>query len=130
MPGANGRPLRKRLSYRDMGGGDLESHTAGWIGFQWQAGPVQVLSVGKWGKVQVYASSEAEGKRVIQHAAGLAGYDIAGDPTHEWVVGEHSGGRIGRSGTMAVKQLPGGVAVRIREGSDGRSQYLSINAFP
>ena len=118
MPSSPSR-LRKRLTYRDQGGGGLEHHTAGWVGFEWQAGPVQVLSVGRWGKVQVYAATEAEGRRVINHAAALAGYDLQGDPDHRWLIGQHSGGRIGRAGTMAPLQVPGGIAVTMREGSDG-----------
>ena len=115
------RPLRKTLSYRDQGGGSLESHTAGWTGFSWQAGPVQLISQGKWGKVQVYAASRGEAERVIRHAAGLAGYDIDGDSKHQWIEGSHAGGRIGRSGTMIVKPVPGGVAVRWRDGPTGPS---------
>jgi hypothetical protein len=115
------RPLRKTLSYRDQGGGSLESHSAGWEGFQWEAGPVQVLSQGKWGKVQVYAESRAEGERVIRHAAGLAGYSISGDPDHRWLQGTHAGTRIGRSGTMKVRELADGIAVRWRDGPSGPS---------
>jgi hypothetical protein len=126
MPGANGRPLRKTLTYKDQGGGDLVHHTQGWLGFEWQAGPVQVLSVGDWGKVKVYAASEAEGQRVIRHAAQLAGYDLDGDRGHQWIVGQHSGGRIGRTGRMVVRNLGSGVAVRMRDGSDGRSEYIDL----
>lgn len=115
-------PLRKVLRYRDLGGGGLQHHTDGWNGFTWQAGPVQVASYGKWGKVQVYAASEAEGRRVVNHAAGLAGYDLASDPNHRWLIGQHSGGRIGRSGTMAPKPTPDGIAVTMRENSDGRPE--------
>jgi hypothetical protein len=115
------RPLRKTLSYRDQGGGSLESHTAGWVGFRWEAGPVQVDSKGKWGLVKVLAETRAEGERVIRHAAGLAGYNINGDPTHQWFIGIHAGGRLGRSGTMKVRELADGIAVRWREGSSGPS---------
>ena len=116
--------LRKRLSYRDLGSGTLESHTAGWGGFSWTSGPVQVASYGQWGKVQVYASTEAEGKRVIRHAAGLASYDLDADPGHQWIVGQHQGGRIGRVATMIPQPVPGGIAVRMRDGSDGRSETV------
>lgn len=117
-------PLRKRLTYRDQGGGDLEHHTAGWVGFEWQAGPVQVASIGRWGKVQVYAATEAEGRRVIGHAASLAGYDIEADPGHQWLVGVHGGGRIGRTGTMAPLSVPGGIAVTMRDGSSGHPDVV------
>lgn len=125
MAGINGRGLRKRLTYRDVAGNTLESHAAGWANFEWQAGPVQVLSVGLWGKVQVYASSRSEGERVIRHAASLAGYDLENDPSHEWIVGVHTGGRIGRGGTMRARRLRRGVAVRMRQGSSGPSYYVA-----
>lgn len=117
------RPLRKTLSYRDQGGGTLESHTAGWVGFQFEAGPVQVLSIGKWGKVQVYTSTEQEGKRVIRHAAALAGYVPEDDPDHHWMHVTHTGGRIGKRGTMIVKPVGQGIAVRWRDGPSGPSFY-------
>jgi hypothetical protein len=120
------RPLRKTLSYRDQGGGSLESHTAGWVGFSWQAGPVQLASYGKWGKVQVYAASAGEAERVIRHAAGLAGYDLDNDPDHRWLTGTHAGGRIGRSGTMIPKPVTGGIAVRWRDGPSGPSYTALI----
>ena len=119
-----GKPLRKRITYRDLGGGDLASHTAGWAGFQWEAGPVQVASYGRWGKVQVYAVSEAEGKRVIRHAASLAGYDLDGDPGHQWLTGQHGGGRIGRTGTMAVKDVGDALRVTQRDGPSGLPEVL------
>lgn len=115
------RPLRKTLSYKDQGGGSLESHTAGWLGFVWEAGPVQLASYGKWGKVQVYAANRAEAERVIRHAAALAGYDPNGDPDHRWIEGTHAGGRIGRTGTMKTREVPGGIAVRWRDGPSGPS---------
>jgi hypothetical protein len=121
------RPLRKTLSYRDQGGGSLESHTAGWEGFSWEAGPVKRISKGEWGEVKVYASSAAEAERVIRHAAGLAGYDMDNDPNHRWFTGVHSGGRIGRTGTMVVKPVAQGIAVRWRDGPSGPSYTATTN---
>lgn len=126
MPDAAGRPLRARLTYRDLGGGSLAHHVSGWLAFEWQKGPIQVASYGRWGKVQVYASSEAEGKRVIRHAATLAGYDIDADPGHEWRVGDHSGGRIGRGGTMRAEVAGDGIVVTMRDGASGRPPILGL----
>jgi hypothetical protein len=126
MPDAAGRPLRARLTYRDLGGGGLEHHVAGWLGFVWEKGPVQVDLKGKWGLVRVYAASEAEGKRVIRHAAALASYDIDADASHQWFVAVHNGGRLGRSGTMRPEVAGDGIAVTVRQGASGRPPILDL----
>jgi hypothetical protein len=121
-------PLRKTLSYRDLGQVDLARHTAAWEKFQWEAGPVQLIGQGKWGKVQVYAATREEGERVIRWAASLARCPIDGDKDWQWIEGQHTGGRIGRPGIMAVRQLRDGIAVRYREGASGKSYYLGGNS--
>jgi hypothetical protein len=110
------RPLRKRLKYRDLTGASLEAHTNHWADFQWEAGPVCVIHKGAaWGVPQVWAASAAEGKRVIRHAAAIAGIDP--DTEGEWVITGSLDPRYGRSGTMRTNVLQDGcLSVTKREG--------------
>lgn len=112
-------PLRKKMTYRDLSGASLESHTAHWRDFQWQAGPVCVIHKGAaWGVPQVWASSAAEGKRVIRHAGAIAG--VNPDSEGEWIVTGSLNPRYGRTGTMRVRVLQEGyLSVTKREGPDG-----------
>lgn len=115
---AGPKPLRKRLTYRDLTGSDLLTHALHWRGFEWSAGSVMVLCYGPWGQVQVWASSEAEGRRVIAHAAAAGGWNMAA-PDVEWSVAQATGGRNGRSGTMRTKETPLGIEVTKRNGPSG-----------
>jgi len=119
---AGERPLRKQLRYRDQSGAPLEAHTDHWREFEWDAGPVCVIHKGApWGVPQVWASSVAEGKRVIRHAGVIAGIDP--DTQGEWVVTGTLNPRYGRSGRMLVKGLRNGaVSVTKREGPNGLPQ--------
>lgn len=123
--GASGRALRKRLSYRDPTGGSLAAHTSHWSGFQWSAGPVVIShDESRMGPVKVWAQTEAEGMRVIRHAASAAGVDA--DVEGVWGVVVTDGSRLGRSGTMAPQVVPGGgIAVTVRDGSSGSPVVLT-----
>lgn len=113
------RPREKRLKYRDQIGNSLEAHTAHWANFVWQGGPYVVSHLeGPWGRVQVWASSVAEGKRVIRHAGTIAGVDPDQVGRWEWHVVQNP--RYGKPGTFRVKVLRGGyLHVTKREGTDG-----------
>jgi hypothetical protein len=113
------RPLRKVLKYRDQTGATLEEHTAHWAEFTWEAGPVIVTHKdGLWGVVQVWAVSVEEGKRVIRHAAEIAGVDP--DTTGRWEISGTANPRYGRRATMAVKILREGyLSVTKRDGPSG-----------
>jgi hypothetical protein len=111
--------LRKRLTYRSQIPVDLLEHSEHWATFIWQSGPVQVRSYGPWGQIQVWAASEAEGKRVIRHAAAISGFDPDTDPAAEWVVSSVGPGRIGRVAPMRVIQGQDGIMVTSREGPSG-----------
>jgi len=119
---AGQKPLRKRLRYRDLSGASLEDHTNHWRGFTWQAGPVCVIHKGAaWGVPQVWAATAAEGMRVIRHAASIAGVDP--DVSGEWVISSSSSSRYGKSGTMAPKELGGGmISVTKRADPNGLPQ--------
>jgi hypothetical protein len=112
------RALRKKFHYRDNSGMDQAGHAAHWQGFTWQAGPVVVKCFGPWGQMQVWASSEAEGRRVIEHAASAGSWDLSA-PEVEWLVSVASGGRNGRSGTMKTKETYLGIEVTKRDGPSG-----------
>lgn len=113
------RKLRKRLTYRAAGNVDLVAHALHWQGFTWQAGSTIVRCYGPFGSMQVWASSEAEGRRVIRHAANIAGWDLTTGEGVEWDIREASGNRNGRPGTMRTKETSLGVEVTSREGPNG-----------
>lgn len=119
-------PLRKRFRYRDQNGGTLAEHTAHWRGFTWQAGPVCVIHKGAaWGVPQVWAATAEEGKRVIRHAGQIAGIDP--DAVGEWIITGSRSNRYGRTGTMAPRELGGGlISVTKRSGPSGPPEVSTV----
>lgn len=116
---AGERPLQKTLTYLDQTASLLDVHTDHWKDFSWQAGPVCVISKGlSWGEPQVWASTAEEGKRVIAHAAQVAGVDLT-DPKHSWLVTGSSSPRVGQAGTMRVQWRSGLICVSKRSGPSG-----------
>lgn len=116
---ARKRHGEKRLSYRDLTGTSREAHAAHWAGFEWDAGPVIVSCCGEWGEVQVWAASEGEGRRVIGHAAAIAGLPI-NDPTQsEWVVTSSRNPRYGKAGRFRTATCWGLPIVTKRPGPNG-----------
>lgn len=111
-------PLRKKFKYRDNAGRAQADHAAHWKGFTWRSGNVVVRAYGPWGQMQVWASTEAEARRVFKHACVIAGWDFDGQLT-DLAVGIAGGGRNGRSGLMRVKATPLGVEVTKRAGPSG-----------
>jgi hypothetical protein len=111
--------IDKILSYRDLSGASQAAHVAHWSGFRWSAGPVIVASEGPWGCCQVWASSEAEGKRVIRHAAAIGGWNPDTDPEAQWIVAAPSSSRYGRSAEVGVKVRRGVPWVSKRDGPSG-----------
>ena len=113
------RRLDKRLRYRSqssLGLGEVVDH---WAGFAWQAGPVLVKHVGAWwGTPRVWASSSDEGKRVLRHAAGEAGFDP--DQIGRWEISGSGNPRLGAPGTMRVNTKGGYYWITARDGSDER----------
>lgn len=118
------RLLRKVLRYRDQNGGGVEQHAAHWRGFRFTAGPVVVSAVGPWGEVQVWASTEQEGRRVIRHAAAVAGFNPDTDPEGEWLVSTVSNPRYGRVCTVEVLDTADGLAVSKRDGPSGPPEWI------
>lgn len=112
------RPLRKKFTYRDTTGAPQAAHAAHWQNFVWEAGPVVVRAYGPWGQMQVWASSEAEARRVFLHACAIAGWNLDQQLT-AWEVGTASGGRNGRVATMRTKVTPLGIEVTKRSGPSG-----------
>lgn len=113
------RLLRKRLSYRDQTGRSVQFHANHWAGFRFWAGPVIVSAVGSWGEVQVWAASEAEGRRVIRHAGAGGGWSPDTEPGAEWIVSEVSDDRYGRVALVEVLYTSQGLAVSKRPGPSG-----------
>lgn len=113
------RAVRKILSYQDVSGTSQAATVAHWINFRWTTGPVIVAAVGVWGTVQVWASSEAEGKRVIRHAAAIAGFDPDDSSKGEWIVTASSSSRYGRTAEVGVKVRRGTPCISKRQGPDG-----------
>lgn len=121
---AGEKPLRKTFGYRDLTGQTLETHTDHWREFEWQSGPVVVSHQGaRWGRLQVWAVSADEGKRVIRHAGSIAGVDP--DTEGEWFVHIARNSRYGRVGTMRVKPLgSGAISVTKRAGPSGLPEVV------
>jgi hypothetical protein len=119
---AGERPLRKTLNYKDLNGHTLETHTDHWREFEWQAGPIVVTHQGaRWGRLQVWAATAEEGKRVIRHAGEIAGVDP--DAEGEWFTHAAQNSRYGQLGTMRVRPLgKGAISVTKRSGPDGLPQ--------
>jgi hypothetical protein len=108
----------KRLGYRAQVPVSQESQAEHWAGFVFTGGPWQVIYKGPWGQLQVWGSSEAEGRRVINHACVAAGIDPA-DPEGEWFVSESSSPRLRRVATYRVADRFGLPVVTVRPGPDG-----------
>jgi len=108
---------RKRLSYTCSGSRSLESAADHWEGFSFTGGGWRVIYSGPWGMLQVWASSEAEGRRVILHACSHAGIDPT-DPRGIWSV-RNVGGRFGRVRRFRVGTWKGAPTVTARDGPDG-----------
>jgi hypothetical protein len=121
---------RKRLRYRCNGSVDLEAHTQHWVGFTWQAGPWQVIQEGPWGEIQVWASSEAEGRRVISHVHAIAGWPAQAIAEGQFKVRTTSDTRVGKPGTCHVRMIPDGWAVTTREGPSGPSDFVGLIPEP
>jgi hypothetical protein len=117
---ASARKLRKELRYRDSAGRPEAEHVAHWLPFDWQAGPAIVTSAGaEWGIVKVWAADPAEGRRVIRHAAAIAGVDLT-VKEHRWVDSVSSDPRFGQSGLMRVEHTDEGVpCISKRDGPSG-----------
>jgi hypothetical protein len=110
------RSVRKILSYRDQSGASQAAHVAHWEGFRWTTGPVIVASVGPWGCCKVWAVSENEGRRVVSHAAAIAGFD---PDEGEWIVTTSSSSRLGRVAEVGVKVRRGVPWISKRDGPSG-----------
>ncbi len=117
--------LRKRFRYRSQSGLGLDSIVDHWKDFTFTSGPVIVSHKGhSWGTPQVWAATADEGKRVIQHAAGEAGFDA--NQVGRWVISSSSSARYGVSDTMKVDKKDGYFCITCRDGSDNRP----IVAYP
>lgn len=113
------RAVRKVLSYYDSTGASQDDHAAHWEGFRWTTGPWVVTSQGPWGLCRVLASSVDEGKRVIRHAASIGGWDPDDPDEGEWIIGEITAPRYGKSAEVGVKVRRGVPYVTKREGPSG-----------
>jgi hypothetical protein len=118
--------LRKIFRYRDQQAQGLESHVDHWRDFTWQAGDVIVVHKGGvWGVPKVWAASVDEGKRVIRHAAAIAGVDLEA-PGSQWVVSRSGDPRYGMAGEMQIMRGRDGLwMISKRDGPSGPAQYLA-----
>ena len=111
--------LRKRFRYRSVSGNDLGAVVDHWKDFTFEGGPYRVRWIGKsWRSPEVWAASEAEGQRVIQHAAGEAGVGPLEDG--RWSTRVSSSARLGVSGTMRIDTTGGYYWITARDGSSER----------
>ena len=86
---------------------------------QISGGPYRVRWIGStWRSPEIWAASESEGQRVIQHAAAEAGFGpLEGG---RWSTRLSSSGRQGVPGTMRVDTTKGFYWITARDGSDQR----------
>lgn len=120
---SNRRKLQKQLTYRAQSGVDLGAHTAHWEGFTWTSGPWMVISDGRWGKIQVWASSEAEGKRVVRHAGAVADFDPDDETQATWDVRLVTDSRYGAERVMGLRRIRGLPCVSSRNGPSGAPNW-------
>jgi hypothetical protein len=114
---ASGTRLNKIFTYFDQNNTTLADTVAHWKDFTWQSGPVVVSCVGtELGKPQVWAASVDEAKRVIQHAALVAGVDLT---AAEWITGAPRSARNGVPATMRVLSRRGVLGITKRDGPNG-----------
>lgn len=113
------RAVRKILRYKDQSGASQEQHRDHWINFRWATGPVIVAAEGPWGCCKVWAASEAEGRRVIRHAASIGGWDPDSDPQSRWIVTASSDPRYGKASEVGVKVRRGVPWISKRNGPSG-----------
>lgn len=109
---------RKRLGYLDQTGRPQEAHAAHWAGFRFTGGPWRVQCWSPAGKLQVWASSEAEGQRVIRHALVAAGVS-PDDPGNTWSAHRVTHPRYKTVRTYETAVFQGAIAVTKRPGPDG-----------
>jgi hypothetical protein len=116
----NGKRYLKDLGYRDQSGRPLVEHREHWKTFRWESGPFLVSSRGlPWGQPQVWASSFEEGRRVLTHAAAIAGVDVSSE-SHRWFERVQPSTRNGVVESFGVaRDRTGEVWVVARDGSDG-----------
>ena len=121
-PNGNDR-IRKLFTYFDQVGSTLEQTVTHWKDFTWNAGPVIVSCVGTpLGRPQVWADSVDEAKRVIQHAATIAGVDLT---KAEWQVAPPKSSRYGMTGLMRVHRSNNGtLGITKRDGPSGSPMGL------
>ena len=111
--------LRKRFRYRSVSGNDLGAVVDHWKDFSFEGGPYRVRWVGgPWRSPEIWAASEAEGQRVIQHAAAEAG--VSPLEGGRWSTRLSGSGRQGVPGTMRVDTTGGFYWITARDGSDLR----------
>jgi hypothetical protein len=108
----------KRLGYRVQGPATQPGQAAHWEGFTFTGGPWQVIYRGPWGSWQVWASSEAEGRRVIEHACSAAGVD-PNDPQGNWAANRSTSPRHQRIATYRTAMKYGLPVVTVRPGPSG-----------
>lgn len=116
--------IRKLLTYFDQNNTTLEDTVTHWKDFTWNAGPVIVSCVGTpLGRPQVWADSVDEAKRVIEHAANIAGVDLA---NAEWQVAPPKSSRYGMTGVMRVATGKSGqLSITKRDGPSGLPEVLT-----
>jgi hypothetical protein len=116
----NGKRYIKELGYRAQVERPLAEHRDHWRTFRWESGPFMVMSRGlPWGQPQVWAASFEEGRRVLTHAAAIAGVNLS-DASHDWIENVTIGTRTGVIERFGVAQdRTGEVWVVRRTGSSG-----------
>ena len=111
--------LRKRFRYLSVSGNDLAAVVNHWKAFSFEGGPYRVRWIGRsWRSPEIWAATESEGQRVIQHAAAEAGFSPL--ENGRWSTRLTSSSRCGVPGTMRIDTTKGFYWITARDGSDAR----------
>jgi hypothetical protein len=113
------RSREKVFSYPCKGAVDIRAHTEAWLSFTFSAGPWVSGFEFPGGSLQVWASSVAEGRRVISFALSLGGWSAADMAAGQWFSKMVTNPDYGRSGTCRLKRNRDGWCVTMRAGRNG-----------
>ena len=116
--------LRKQIRYFSTRTVALDVYAKKWGSFSWKSGPFVVALEGTTlGRPQVWAETEAEGKRVIRFLAEEEGVDTSDEA--QWVIGKVRSDRYGEVRTMETYRRGEYVWVTSRNGPSGKVELAS-----
>jgi len=120
----------KNFSYPCKGAVDLVAHTEAWKEFTFTSGPWVSGFEFPGGTLQVWASSVAEGRRVISFALSLGGWSSGEIESGQWFSKQVANQDYGRPGTCRLKRNRNGWEVTMRIGRNGPPVQATAEFLP